>query len=411
MPTPASRQAPARRAGVWVLALGTFAVGTDAFVVAGFLPAMSRELGVSVAAAGQSVTVFAISYAVLSPLIASVTATVPRRRLLIIALGVLAVANLLSAAAPTIAVLLMSRVLAAAGAAAYTPNAGVAAAAMVRPERRGRALATVIGGLTLATAVGVPVGALTAQVMGWRAALACVGVLSGGIALAVALSLPRLEGGRRIALRARFAVLRSPTVRRVLPVTVLGMAAAYTAYAYAIPAFAAVGIHDGGVQGMLLIYGVGAIVGAQLSGRLTDRFGGVRVLLAGYAVLAATLATLAGLSASTFVMPTAVGALALLWGASSWCQTPPQQHRLIDAVPAQAPLVIALNSSALYLGISLGTAIGGAVGSVDAVWMFLSGALLALLAGAHLLFTSRPRRREERSAVSGSPLTPDLPTG
>lgn len=384
----ASHRTATSRANVWMLALGTFVVGTDAFVVAGFLPGMSAELGVSMAAAGQSVSVFAISYALLSPLIATVTATIPRRRLLVVSLSLLAAANLLSAAAPTFAVLLTSRVLAAAGAAAYTPNAGAAAAAMVRPERRGRALAAVIGGLTAATAIGVPIGTLAAQMMGWRVALLSVGILSGIVAAALALSLPWLDGGRRLRLRARFSVLGHRTVRRVLPVTVLGMAAAYTAYAFAIPAFASVGIGQDGVQWMLFIYGIGAILGAQTSGKLTDRFGGVPVLVAGYTVMAITLVTLAILARSPMVVPYLVGALALAWGASSWCQTPPQQHRLIEAVPQHAPLVIALNSSALYLGISLGTAIGGISGTLEPAWMFLGGAVLAVLASILLLLTS-----------------------
>lgn len=381
------------KTGVWMLAVGTFVVGTDAFVVAGFLPEMSAELGVSIGAAGLSVSVFAVSYAVLSPVIATVTATFPRRRLLVLALSVLAAANLLSALAPTFVVLLVSRVLAAAGAAAYTPNAGAVAAALVSPDRRGRALATVIGGLTVATAIGVPVGALAAQVMGWRAALALVGALSGIVAVALALSLPWMEGGGRLKLRVRVAVLGNRTVRRILPVTILGMAAAYTAYAYAIPAFAAAGVGQENVQWMLFIYGIGAILGAQISGRLTDRFGGVPVLVVGYITLVVTLAALTGLALLPMAVPIAVSVLTLAWGASSWCQTPPQQYRLIEAAPEHAPLVIALNSSALYLGISLGTAVGGIAGATEPALMFFGGAVFAVFALVLLVLTSHNSRR------------------
>lgn len=389
---PIRRQATSR-ASVWVLAVGTFVVGTDAFVVAGFLPEMSAELGVSIAAAGLSVSIFAFSYAVLSPIIATVTATFPRRRLLILALSVLAAANLFSALAPTLGVLLISRVLAAAGAAAYTPNAGAVAAALVSPERRGRALATVIGGLTVATAIGVPIGALAAQMMGWRVALAVVSALSGVVALTLAFGLPGLDGGERLKLRARLAVLNNRTVLGILPVTILGMAAAYTAYAYAIPAFGALQIEQENVQWMLFVYGIGAILGAQISGRLTDRLGGVPVLIVGYIMMAVTLAAFTGLALSTTVAPIIVGVLSLAWGATSWCQTPPQQHRLIEAAPEQAPLVIALNSSALYLGISFGTGVGGVAGATEPAWMFLSGAALAVLALVTLVLTSHKSPR------------------
>ncbi|MFZ5674772.1 MAG: MFS transporter, partial [Pseudomonadota bacterium] len=112
---------------VLILALGTFAVGTDAFIVAAFLPSMAAGLGVTTAMAGQSMTVFAVAYALLAPVIATFTATAPRRRLLIAALLLLGLANIGSALAPSFAILIVTRIVAAAAAAAYTPNAGAAA--------------------------------------------------------------------------------------------------------------------------------------------------------------------------------------------------------------------------------------------------------------------------------------------
>lgn len=369
------------------LALGTFAVGTDAFVVAGFLPTMSTDLDVSVAVAGQSVTVFAVAYAVLSPVLASLTATIPRRRLLVLALSVLALASLGSALAPTFAVLMATRIVAAAGAAAYTPNAGAAAATLVPLEKRGRALALVVSGLTIATALGVPLGTVAARVMGWRLALAAVALLCAAIAVLLLLLLPRLDGGAPVPLRARFAVLRNPTVRTLLPVTILGMTAAYTAYAYAVPAFASVGIPADGSPWILFAYGVGAVIGAQTSGRLADRYGGTRILIAGYAVMACGLAAFGALSASSLVVPALVAVLALVWGASSWCQSPPLQLRLINAAPEQASLVIAFNASSIYIGIGTGTAIGGLAGAANVPAMFLTGAAIAVVTGAWVLAT------------------------
>ncbi|WP_129838782.1 MFS transporter [Streptomyces sp. RFCAC02] len=383
-----------RRSGsqVSLLALGTFAVGTDAFVVAGFLPQMADELGVTEAAAGYSVTVFAICYAVFSPLLATVTATVPRRRLLVAALVVLGLANLGTAVAPNFALLMTSRVLAALGAAAYTPNAGAVASSLVTAERRGRALALVVSGLTVATAIGVPLGNLASRVMGWRSALGLVALLCLLIGAGLAVLLSKLPGGNRVPLAARLSVLRNPGVRLILPVTVLGMAAAYTAYAYAIPAFDAVGISPDAAQWMLFLYGVGAVAGAQSSGRLTDRFGGTRVLVVGYAVMTCTLVAFGTLTLTSAVLPVPVGVLAFAWGASSWCQTPPQQHRLIAAAPNEAPLVIALNSSGIYIGIGVGTLVGGLAGAGDATWMFFSGAVIAVIAAVLLVATGRVAR-------------------
>ncbi|MFF8770704.1 MFS transporter [Kitasatospora sp. NPDC015120] len=374
-----------------VLALGTFAVGTDAFVVAGFLPELAADLGVSTATAGQAVTVFAAAYALLSPVLATLTARLPRRRLLVGALLGLGAANLASALAPDLAVLLASRVAAAAAAAAFTPNAGAVAAFLVRPEHRARALAVVVGGLTVATALGVPLGGLAGQWTGWRWALGAVAVLAVLAAGAVAVLLPYLPGNPPVPLRDRLAVLRRPAVRAILPLTVLGMAAAYTVYAYSVPALAAVGLTAGGASWALGLYGAGAVLGNLGAGLATDRLGGVRVLAAGCTVMAAGLAGLGALAATGTREPVLAGLLMVAWGAGSWCQTPPQQHRLIAAAPGEAPLVVALNSSAVYAGIGAGTVVGGLTAGPGATAMYATAAGLALVALAYLLLTAGER--------------------
>ncbi|GAA1966806.1 MFS transporter [Catenulispora subtropica] len=372
-----------------VLALGTFAVGTDAFVLAGFLPDVAASLRASTSSAGQAVTVFAAAYALASPLVATATARLPRRALLVAALLVLAAANAASALAPGLPWLLASRVVAAAGAAAYTPTAGAVSASLVRPELRGRALAVVVGGLTVATALGVPLGDAVGAVMGWRAALGLVAALCLVTALAAGALMPKLPGAAPVALSARLAALRRPGVAAVLPLTVLGMAAAYTVYAYAVPALHAVGVAGSGTAWMLGAYGLGAIAGNLVSGVAADRVGPARVLAAGYTLMIATMAAFALLAATGTRAPIAVALLAAVWGAASWCQTPPQQHRLITAAPAEAPLLMALNASSIYLGIGAGTAAGGLLVPQGAATMFTVAAVLAALSLAWLAGTTK----------------------
>lgn len=374
-----------------VLALGTFAVGTDAFVLAGFLPDTAASLGVSTATAGQSVTVFAAAYALLSPVVATMTARIRRRPLLVAALIVLGLANLGSALSPTLAVLLLTRVLAAGGAAAFTPNAGATAAALVAPQLRARALAVVVGGLTIATALGVPLGNLIGAWMGWRYALGLVAMVCLVVAAGVAAIMPDLPGNPRVALRTRLAVLRNPAVLTVLPLTVLGMTAAYTVYAYAVPTLSAVGITASAAAWMLALYGIGAVAGNLGGGYATDRWSATRVLTTGYVTMAVALAVLGWLAATHRHAPILVGLLMLGWGAASWCQTPPQQHRLIAAASQEAPLVIALNSSGIYLGIGAGTLVGGLTTSAGPATMAATGAVVAVTALGYLLITSRRR--------------------
>lgn len=304
-----------------VLATGTFAVGTDAFVVTGFLPEMARTLDVSPQAAGQSVTVFAVAYAVLSPVLATLTARVPRRVPLVCALVVLGLANIGSALAPSYGVLVATRVLAAFGAASYTPNAGAAAAALVRPAQRARALAIVLGGLTAATAVGVPLGNLAERAFDWRSVLGLVAALCFAGAAGIFLAMPALPGNPWIPLRKRLAVLRDRGVIAVLPLTVLGLAAGCVMWAYSIPVLDALGIAPARIVWMLFLFGLGAAAGNLVAGAATDRWGSVPVLTAGFLSLAAAMALIAWQAVAGLHSTALAGVLVTAWGAGIYCQT------------------------------------------------------------------------------------------
>ncbi|MEC3953533.1 MFS transporter [Nocardia sp. CDC153] len=372
-----------------ILALGTFAVGTDSFILAGFLPNLAGALHVSTATAGLAVTVFAAAYALGSPVLATLTARLPRRTLLVSALLVLALANLGSALAPTFAILLVTRILAALGAAAFTPNAGAVASALVSPEKRARALAVVVGGLTIATALGVPLGDLLGHWLGWRAALTGVAIVCVIAAAGVAAWVPALPGNPYVPLATRLSVLRNRSVATVLPLTVLGMGAAYVAYAYAVPALGALGIGASSTAWVLMLYGAGAVAGNLSSGYATDRWGATRVLTAGYALMAAALGLMGVLAANETHVPALVGLLAVAWGAASWCQTPAQQHRLIAAAPQESGLVVALNASCIYFGIGAGTLLGGIAIGHGVAAMYGLAAAVAVAALGYLRLTGR----------------------
>ena len=384
---------PSSLAPIAFLGLGTFAVGNAAFIVSAFLPDMAQSLAVTPALAGQSVTAFALTYALLAPVIASLTSTVARRRLLVTALVVLGLSNVASAFSPSLATLILSRVVAAAAAAAYTPNAVAVAAAVARPEARGRAMAVVIGGLTIATALGVPLGRIASTTMSWRASLVLVGVVSLMAALAVLRYLPVLPGATHIALRQRLAVTGRPGVTGVLTLTVIGMAACYMPYSYTVPVLYALMAGNAPVTVMLLFYGAGAVIGNFASGWAVDRVGSVPVLAAAFGLMALSLAGLAWLGQAPG--RGSIGFVALLmtaWGFASWSQTPAQQHRLIGAAPDQGPLVVALNASGIYFGISAGTAMGGLIIEKSVPATLWSGAILAGLALLYLLIFAKMAR-------------------
>jgi MFS transporter, DHA1 family, inner membrane transport protein len=374
----------------FVLALGTFAVGTDAFIVSAFLPAMAESMQVSIATAGLSVISFTLAYAIFSPIIAALTSAVPRRQLLITATLILAIANVGSALAPALWILIATRIVAAAAAATYTPSAGAVAAALVRPELKARALAVVIGGLTSATALGVPLGRIASTSMSWRMSLLFVAVVAVAAAIGIMISMPAMAGNPPVSLTRRLSVLRRPGVMTILPLTVLGMAACYAPQAFTVQVLRAVSIPDNAVPLMLACYGIGAVVGNFASGAATDRWNAKAVLWCAYLVMLATLASLTWLSrVAGPEWPVIVALLMFTWGASSWAQGPAQQARLIAVAPTEAPLVIALNASAIYFGFAIGSTIGSLAVDVGVTALLGTAAALSVLALAYAIITCR----------------------
>jgi predicted MFS family arabinose efflux permease len=340
-----------------VLASGMFATGTDSFVVAGVLAQVSASLGVSVALAGQMVTLYALGYALLSPVVAAAAAHWPRKRLLLAGLVVFVIGNVLTAVAPTIELVLASRLIAALGAAMFSPTAAATGASVVPPEQRGRALAIVIAGQSSATALGAPLGTLIGGWLDWRATMWFVAALGALAGVGVARYLSDVAAPPPISLARRLSPLRDVRVLLPLSTTWLFYTGMFLVYTYIGQSFdRATGGNARVLAGLLLLWGVAATAGNLLAGRLTDHFGSRRIVNAAIALGALNFVLLPWSSAS---LATAVPAL-IVWGACAWGFVVPQQHRLISVTPAAAPLLVGLNSAALYVGVSLSGVLGGA---------------------------------------------------
>jgi predicted MFS family arabinose efflux permease len=381
---------------LWILALGTFAIGTDSYVVAGILPRVADSFGVSVAAAAQFVSVYSVTYGVLTPVMATLTANWPRRRVLLFGLVAFVASNILTATAASFGLALASRALAGLGAAIFTPAAGAVAATLVPPDRRGRALAIVLAGLSGATALGAPLGTLVANLGDWHATLWFVAIL-GALAMAgITASLPRLPGAGRITFGARLAPLKDPRVTAILATTLLCMFGIFVVYTYMSVVF------DRATQGggpflaaLMAIWGVGATTGSLKAGSLTDRFGSRKVLNIALAILVADFALLPWTSA-TF----GSAALALaIWGMCGWGLVVSQQHRLVGINAQLAPILLALNAAAIYLGIG-GSGVVGALllYRVDAHQLPLFGAILIAAGGVMAEVAYRLNQPTRRAA-------------
>jgi predicted MFS family arabinose efflux permease len=380
---------PFRYAPLYWMAVGSFAIGTEGFMVAAVLPSMSSDLAVSVAVAGQLMTIFALTYAFSSPLLTALTGGFDRRNLLIAAMTVFAAGNIVAAMAPNYSSLAAARVLLAMAAGLYVPGANALAGVLVPPNRRGGALAIVSGGMSMAVALGVPLGALVGAHFGWRMMFIGVAVLSVIALAGLLVGLPRgIGSGIAVAsLRQRLAVARQPAVLRALLVTALWAAGAYTVYAYiASYLTTTAGFAGSHISFALFMWGGAAFAGVLIGGFATDRFGHGRIIATTLPLVAIALFSLS-LSAKLLSPAQAIAPVLIalaLWGVSAWAFSPAQQTRLIGIAGLEgASIAISLNASFMYFGFSMGAVLGALVlgfGTVsDLGWV---GGLMELAAFA-----------------------------
>jgi predicted MFS family arabinose efflux permease len=355
---------PLSMSRLYWLALGTFAIGTEGFMIAPLLPDLSRDLSVSIASAGQLVTVFALTYALSSPVLTALTGDIDRRRLLIALMSAFAAANFVAWSAHTYTGLLAARILLAIAAGLYVPNANALGSAIVDVSRRGTALSIVTGGSSVAVALGVPLGALIGDRFGWRVNFAAIGALALIATAGLVAGLPRDIAGRLpvASLRERLDVIRQPAVLAALLSTMLWATGAFTVYTYlALFLARAAGLTGLSVSIVLFAWGVAAVIGLRLGGRLTDRFGYFPVIATSLSVLA--LAFLCLSTSAVMVPPAAARAPILLaiilWGVSAWAFWPAQQAWLISIAGLKVvPVALSLNASFQFLGFSCGAALG-----------------------------------------------------
>jgi predicted MFS family arabinose efflux permease len=374
---------------VW-LTLGAFAIGTEGFMIAGLLPALARDLDVGLPAAGHLVTAFALAYAIGAPVLAVLTAGLERKRLLAVAMGGFALANLLAALAPGYAGLMGARLLLALSAATFMPAAGGYAAGFGGPERQGRALSMVVGGLTVAIIAGVPLGVLLGDALGWRATFLGVAAIAAFSLLGILAGLPRQAPGVTASLGERMALARSADVLSILAVTVLTVAGTFTVYTYlGVFMQAVTGLGPRGLAVVLLVFGVASAAGTRIAGSAADHWGARRTVIWGCGlVLLAYVALALGAAFEQAAMAVLLPAI-VLWGFASWGVTTAQQARLVALAPDLAPVSLSLNSSAIYLGSATGAAVGALVIADGAVRMlggvaacFSLAALSTVLASA-----------------------------
>ena len=378
--------------------LTMFVVGTDLYAVSPMLPLIAGTYHVSPAVAGSCVTVFSLSYAVAAPLFGHLADRLGRRRVLVGALSAFAAANLLTASAANFLLLLATRLLAGAAAAGISPSLYALVSGATPPHRQATCLAVVVSGLLLSLALGAPLAALLAAALGWTPVF---------LALAICVLL-LIWPNDRIWLRhacgratrpALRPVAAAALARRLVP-TVLWSAALYGMYTYLGSGLAAIGLSPLQIAGMIACYGCGAGAGILFGGRLADRFGLKSTAMAGPYGLALCLITLRlALEDAMFV-----AVVLMLTAAAAQLFFPAQQAGLARDFPAHRASVLAWNNSALFLGIILGSALGGRAVATAGFTADLTVCAVLALGGciANSLFVPDPTVRQTRPAQNAA---------
>ena len=385
---------------LWLFCLANLIIGSGAFVIGGILAPIASDLDVTIAAAGQAMTAYALSTALLAPLALVATGRWSRKRTLLALLLAFTLGNVLCALATTLPALLAGRVLMGIG-AAFTPVAAGMAVAMVEAPRRGQALALVFMGMSLSYAVGVPLGSWLGLSHGWHTPLWVV-VVACVLALAAVMAwVPSGDKAANLGYSGMGALLARRDVLAVLLMTLLYFIAIFVVFSYIGPVLQALVPMGRERQSVTLaLFGVSGVAGTLVGGACNDRFGSLRTLRVLLAVLGTTMLLLP-LTAGSWP---ALMITLVVWGCAGFGLMVPQQSRLAALAPAQAPLLLSLNTSMLYLGTAFGAVVGGAaaarLGLAQLAWAgapFVAVCLVMALAGHTLQAAALvPRQESER---------------
>nr|WP_066927021.1 Cmx/CmrA family chloramphenicol efflux MFS transporter [Streptomyces sp. NBRC 110611] len=388
---------------VYILGLSVFALGTSEFMLSGILQPLARDLGVSIPQAGLLVSAFAIGMVVGAPVLAAATLRLPRRTTLIALLAVFGLGQVAGALAPSYGVLFVSRVISALACAGFWAVGAAVAVSLVPVTARARAMAVMVGGLSIANIAGVPAGAMLGQHAGWRAAFwAVAGLAALGLVGVIAL-VPRTAvptGDDRPQLRRELTIYKDAQVWLALTATALNGAAVFALFSYLSPLLTdTAGLAESWVPTVLALFGVGALIGTFIGGRIADAhpFG---TIFGGIAASTAVLTVLALTAHNAF----AAIALSLMLGVTAFTTAPALNARMFNVANAAPTLAGATTTAAFNIGNTLGPWLGGL--AISAHWGYPSvawtGAALAAAAVVTTAVAFRLHHTRQHSRVVAS---------
>lgn len=366
-----------RRFAPTALMLGNIVTGCSVLAPAGMLGELSSGLGVSISTAGLLITFGAIVLCIGSPVTAWLTSRIERRTLLTATLAVLAFTNFASAFAPDYTSLLIIRLVMLAVGVLYTPQAAGTAALIVPEQRRGSTIAYIFLGWSLAAAVGLPLITFIASRYGWRAVYGGIGAIGCVSFLLLWWRLPRGLMGAPVDLKTWIDIGRNRMIVLLLSITTLHMSGQFVVFTFMGPLLAKLtGAGPDAIALVFACYGVFGFIGIAIATRIVDSWGAWKTSVLFTALM---LVGVTGWAVSAGIYPLMAISVAI-WGLGFASTNSMQQVRLVGTAPSLASASVSLNTSVLYIGQAVGSAIGGFLYARDLIYAsgYVSAAFIAL---------------------------------
>lgn len=365
---------------IYMLAIISFLVGTSEFIISGILDKIADSLGVTLAAAGQLITIFSLVYAIGTPILMALTASLDRRKLMLYSLGLFVVANLLAFLLPGFGSFVFARIIMALGAGLVVVTALNIAAKLAPPDKQASSIATVVMGFTASLIIGVPLGRIMTDAFGWKSVFGGI-ALFGLIAMIVLFfTIPATKGDKPVPLLQQLALLKKRKVALGLSITFFWLGGYSIAYTYLSPYLLSVsGISDSLLSTALLIFGIASLIGSKFGGYSTDRWGVSFTLIGGMALHIVMIIMLSIVTNSLM----AVLIILTLWSFAAWSSGPTQQYHLATLEPESSGVMLGLNQSMMQLAMAAGAGIGGVVveqvSLASITWIGATGVAIAMV--------------------------------
>ncbi|WP_339267355.1 MFS transporter [Paenibacillus sp. FSL R5-0470] len=382
---------------IYILALAVFLIGTIEYIITGVIEMIAVDLGVSTSEVGLLVTVFALSAAIVTPVLIALTINADRKKLLMTTLGVFIASNGLMFVDLAYETVLWIRIIQGASGGIATVVAMAIATRLVEREKRGNAIGIILMGLSSSLVLGVPVGTFFSEMFGWRVLFVLIGLLSVLPLLIIYKKVPAIKEEEKVTLRMQLSILRNPTILMALTITLFYVGGYSTLFTYITPFLQATSsLSMTEISGVLFLAGICSFVGSRLGGQLADAKGAKFTICLGLLLQGATLLlfALAGVNLLVLIL------VLMIFMLATWSISPAQQLYLVTLAPRNPDIALSVNTSFIQFGFALGSGLGGLVISRTTVlylnWLGFAAVSIALLL-AILLF-------KKMSSRTGTPI-------